>query len=111
MKSRKHKPKYDEQYLQSLIEKYSENKRKILEEGDENSFEVWIKRLSADEYINFVRGRDEKKRKHKQKYNEKYIQSLRDKFKKRSQSQKVDMLQLLKTLRGRDSDDNQGGSR
>jgi len=49
-----------------------------------------------------------KKRKHKQKYNNKYIQSLRDKFKQRSKSQKVDMLQLLKILRGQD--DNQTSS-
>ena len=49
-----------------------------------------------------------KKRKYNQKYNEKYIQSLRDKFKQRSKLQKVDMLQLLKILRGRD--DNQASS-
>ena len=47
-----------------------------------------------------------KKQKHK--YNQKYIQSLRDKFKERSKLQNVDMLQLLKILRG--SDDNQRGS-
>jgi len=49
-----------------------------------------------------------KKRKYKHKYNQKYIQSLRDKFKERSKSQNVDMLQLLKILRGRD--DNQASS-
>ena len=49
-----------------------------------------------------------KKQKHKYKYNQKYIQSLRDKFKERSKLQKVDMLQLLKILRGRD--DNQASS-